>query len=101
MSLRSEKYYISEMAKNKRKALEKHMRLKDNEWMLEEMHEFGDEVHIAAYQAFKQNRMTKQEFQETVTAARDEWVLLLKKVREHEEQSEYLARLTGEISYSG
>ena len=67
---------------------------------LKEMEEFGDEVHICAEAAFKHKKMTKQEFQETVTAARDEWTKLFFKVKEYEEQAEYLARLTGQISFN-
>lgn len=95
-----EKHYIGQMAVRKRKALEEHMRPSDNEWMLEEMHEFVDEVSNAAYLAFKHGKMSKQDYQETVVAAMDEWTNLRKKVEAHEESEDYLLRLTGQISPS-
>lgn len=93
-----EKYYIGLIAKRKREFLEKHLRPSQNEWVLEEMEEYGDEVNTAAYLAFKHGKMTKNEYQETVDAARSEWIILYEKVKEHEEEQEYLARLTGQVS---
>lgn len=99
MSLK-EKDYIRMMAVRKRKFLEEHLRPFQNEWMLEEMEEFGDEVNNTAYRAFKQGKITKQEYQETVDAARSEWTKLYQRVKDYEDQEGYIARLTGEVSYS-
>lgn len=97
--MKEEKHYISLMAVRKREALEKHMRPAKNEWMLEEMHEFVDEVSVAAYQAFKHGKMTKKQYQDTVDAAMNEWSNLTDKVKAHEEEEDFILRLSGQIVF--
>jgi hypothetical protein len=61
------------------------MRRKDNEWILEEFHEFGDEVNNTYYLLYKAGRVEKLQYQRIVSIARDAWAELKIIVEEVEE----------------
>ncbi len=54
----------------------KEMRKKDNEWLLEEMFEFGDEVQLAYSAMLEAKLVEKHQYQKIVSIARDGWAQL-------------------------
>lgn len=63
-----------------------HVRARDNEWILEEMHEFGDEVNNRYYHMFKAGLIDKRFYQEVVSVARNGWTALKLFIREVEKE---------------
>lgn len=98
--MKPEREYIDQMARARVAFYRPHYRTKDNEWILEELHEWGDEIHVAAENAWKQKRLSKEDFQSIVAAAREAWTIAALEIKEYEEQNDYLARLAGEVSYN-
>lgn len=93
--IRPEAEYIEMMSNARLNLYRKHYRVKDNEWILQELEEWGDEVQIAAYRAHKNGKMTKKEYQETVAAARSAWIRAREEIEEYERQEEFCQRLCG------
>jgi hypothetical protein len=54
----------------------KEMRKTDNEWMLEEMFEFGDEVQLSHRAMFEAGLIEKEHYQQVVAIARLGWAQL-------------------------
>lgn len=92
---RPEKEYIQLMADRRVAHYRQFYRTKDNEWILQELEEWGDEVMIAASLAFDHGKMTKKEMQETVAAARSAWIKAHEEIEEYVRQEDYLRRLCG------
>lgn len=92
---RPEKEYIAKMSMARVIFYRPHYRAKDNEWILQELSEWGDEVQMAAMAAWKHGKMTQREYQEAVSAARDAWEIAAQEIKEYEVQAEYIGRLCG------
>lgn len=52
------------------------IRFKDNEWLLEEMHEFGDQVHLQYHSLLEADLVNKEQFQRIISIARMGWAEL-------------------------
>ena len=89
--------YIKQMAESRIAFYSKHIRANDNEWILQEMEEWGDEVQIAAERSWKNRIITKADYQQIVDAARDGWTQLRVLIEAHEESEDFIGRLTGQI----
>ena len=62
-----------------------HIRFKNNEWLLEEMHEFGCAVNDQYYHMVEADLVTKEQYQKIVVIARMGWAelkLIVMKVEE-------------------
>jgi hypothetical protein len=92
---RPEKEYIQMMSDRRLEHYRKYYDIKDNEWILQELDEWADEVQIAATLACEQGRMTKKEMQETVVAARSAWSRAREEIEEYEREEGYIRRLCG------
>ena len=98
MSLRPESDYIQLMSDRRVKHYRKFYGAKDNDWILQELEEWGDEVQSAALVAYEHGRMTKAEYQATVSAARSAWEQAFKEIEEYVKEEDYILRLSGQIS---
>jgi len=60
------------------------IREKDNEWILEEMEEWGNGVNETYHAMWKGGIITLRDYQEITVIARDGWVTVFKEIAKHE-----------------
>ena len=92
---RPECEYIQMMADRRVEHYRQFYDVADNDWILQELEEWGDEVMMAASLAYDHGKMTKKEFQDTVSAARSAWIKVFEELKEYVRQEEYVRRLCG------
>jgi len=84
------------LAQNWRKHYEKHIRVDCNQWLLEDMAEYVDQVRQTAMAACKQGLITKEEMQDIIAIAEEELTQLHITIQKRESEDDYIARLCGE-----
>lgn len=67
-----------------RRSYREHFRSTDNEWIIEEMMEHCEHARGAAHAAYKAGVVTKEEYQQLVSAPLEEWTKLVMEVRDYE-----------------
>lgn len=86
---------IEKLTQNWREAYERHLRPTQNEYLVEDLEEEIDQLNIALHASFKRGIITKQEYQSCMAIAWEQVTILREHIQEHEEEEEYIARLTG------
>ena len=78
---------IKQMAAARVRFYKGEIRSEWNEWILQELEEWGDEVQLPAYRSWKDGIITQEYYQQIVSAAREPWIILHKEIEKHESRS--------------
>jgi len=90
-----QKQDVIQLCQNWRAHYEKHIRASQNEWLLEDMAWYVDELNKVLYQQFKHGIICKEAYQDCMAIAWEQWAGLALDVKQFEKQEDYIIRLCG------